>query len=238
MDNGLERIGVITDAHANLPATQAALDALDAAGCDLIIHTGDAIGIGPHPCEVLDMLFARPNIIFLMGNHDELFAFDLLKSPPSHLGSGEIEHQRWIHSQLREQHRNQMSQWSYSHDTTMCGATLRFEHYARTAGGFSPIVRDNDPGELDRLFQPTSDIVFFGHHHPRCDVQGNARYINPGALGTNPANGARYALVTKRNDITEISFHAVGYDASAVRNDLINKQVPEANFILDVFMKG
>lgn len=36
----------------------------------------------------------------------------------------------------------------------------------------------------------------------------------------------------------EISLHAVSYDAVSVREDLINKDVPEASFILDVFMAG
>lgn len=41
------RIAVIADVHANLPALEAALAAIGALGCDAIVHTGDAVGIGP-----------------------------------------------------------------------------------------------------------------------------------------------------------------------------------------------
>src|SRR5687767_3310734 len=48
--------GLIADAHANLPATEAALAALESAHCDEVIHVGDAVGIGPHPSEVVSVL--------------------------------------------------------------------------------------------------------------------------------------------------------------------------------------
>jgi hypothetical protein len=38
-----QRVAVITDIHANLPALEAALSAIDAAGCDAIYFLCDAI---------------------------------------------------------------------------------------------------------------------------------------------------------------------------------------------------
>ncbi len=52
------RLESSSNAHANLPALEAALAALDAEGCEFVVHTGDAIGIGPHPAECLDLLLA------------------------------------------------------------------------------------------------------------------------------------------------------------------------------------
>jgi predicted phosphodiesterase len=76
------RIGVITDAHANLPALTAVLHALDTEGCDVIVHCGDAIGIGPHPAEVLTTLLERDGVHLLMGNHDAWFAHGLPEPRP------------------------------------------------------------------------------------------------------------------------------------------------------------
>ena len=238
MDDRLERIGVITDAHANLPATMAALAAMDDVGCDLIIHTGDAIGIGPHPREVLDLLLSRPDVLCLMGNHDEWFAFDLLGTDSVNLDAGEMAHQKWTHAQLPESWRARVAQWPYTHEAIVGDSTIRFTHYARANDAFALIAVNGDPVELDNLFQPEQDFVFFGHHHPRCDVQGRARYINPGALGTNPGEGARFALITNRQDGVEVSLHAVEYDVTSVREGLVSRDVPEAEFILDVFLGG
>lgn len=49
--NKTERIVIITDVHANLPALEAALAAIRADGATAIYHIGDAIGIGPFPAE-------------------------------------------------------------------------------------------------------------------------------------------------------------------------------------------
>src|SRR5438270_14054285 len=67
------KIAVITDAHANLPALRAALEAIRAEGCDAIFHTGDAIGIGPFPAETLELLLGTPHMQCVTGNHDAWF---------------------------------------------------------------------------------------------------------------------------------------------------------------------
>ena len=50
------RIAVITDVHANLPALDAAVAAIRADGATAVYHTGDAVGIGSFPAEILDRL--------------------------------------------------------------------------------------------------------------------------------------------------------------------------------------
>lgn len=233
----MKRIGVITDAHANLPATQAALTALNDAGCDLVIHMGDAIGIGPHPREVVELLLDQPNVVLLMGNHDELFAFDQLHDPPGWISAGELEHQRWTHVQLREEWREVVGTWPATLDLTVGSISIRFQHYAINNGRYGPVSQANLASELDAAFRPTTDIVFFGHHHPRADVQGASRYINPGALGTNPGEGARYVLIEVHSDgNVDVAFYAEPYDAEAVRRDMRDRNVPEVEFILDTFL--
>lgn len=54
------RIIVLTDVHANLPALQAALKEIRKSGYDVIVHTGDAMGIGPYPVECLEVLMSTP----------------------------------------------------------------------------------------------------------------------------------------------------------------------------------
>ena len=73
----MSRIVIISDVHANLPALEAALATIDAAGYDAIYHLGDAITIGPFPAECLDLLLDTSHMRFLMGNHDAWFAHGL-----------------------------------------------------------------------------------------------------------------------------------------------------------------
>ena len=48
------RVAVITDIHANLPALEASLRAIEAMGVDAVYCGGDLVGYGPHPNEVCD----------------------------------------------------------------------------------------------------------------------------------------------------------------------------------------
>lgn len=84
------RIVVITDVHANLPALEAALDSIRAEGYDVLFHTGDAIAIGPHPAECLDLLLSTPNTRFVIGNHEAWFINGLPTPLPSWISEGEV----------------------------------------------------------------------------------------------------------------------------------------------------
>ncbi|HYI24902.1 MAG TPA: metallophosphoesterase family protein, partial [Thermomicrobiales bacterium] len=167
------KIGIITDAHANLPALDAALAAIDAAGCDLTIHTGDAIGIGPHPDLVLERLLARPDTHLLMGNHDEWFAFGLPQPQPSWMSDDEVAHQQWVHSVLPPEARYAVAAWPYEMTFDLGSLKVVLCHYPRDSGGdgFASILRDPSPADLDHLFAGIpGDLVFYGHHHPQSDV--------------------------------------------------------------------
>lgn len=67
------KIIVLGDIHANLPALEEALEGADAEGFDRILHTGDVVGFGPHPDEVVSLLAER-GIEGVRGNHDEAVA--------------------------------------------------------------------------------------------------------------------------------------------------------------------
>ena len=232
-------IGVITDAHANLPALTAALEALDAEGCDLIVHTGDAIGIGPHPAEVLTTLLERDGIHLLMGNHDAWFAHGLPEPKPEWISPGEYDHQLWVHAQLSADHREAVQKWPYTMSLDLPGLTVHLSHYAYAdlASGFLPIVLEPSPADLDHLFGPLdADLNLYGHHHPRSDLQGRSRHVNPGALGCNVEPRARFAIVEVPNrGAWTLRLHDVGYDWEPVFRDLEQRQVPARETILRIF---
>jgi len=64
------KVGVFGDVHANLPALRAVLAALDEAGCDELICTGDVVGYGPSPAECIAVLRER-GVACVLGNHDK-----------------------------------------------------------------------------------------------------------------------------------------------------------------------
>jgi predicted phosphodiesterase len=236
------RIAVITDVHANLPALQAALREIEAAGCDAIYCTGDVIGIGPYPAECLDLILNIPHLIPIMGNHDDWFADGLPEAPQPILDAVELAHHRWVHAQLDPTLRAAVAQWPYAVQTTFDDVPVAFLHYALTASGreFQKVIRSPTPADLDQLFAPTTArVVFYGHHHPFSDLTGAARYVNPGALGCHTAALARYSMLeTLPGGQYTIAHHAVPYDDAPLFAEFERRHVPDVAFLRTAFFGG
>src|SRR6184192_1553647 len=65
----VKRYGVLCDVHANLPALEAVLDALDSQRVDRYLWGGDIVGYGPFPNECIDLVGQRGGWA-VAGNHD------------------------------------------------------------------------------------------------------------------------------------------------------------------------
>ncbi|HUS17041.1 MAG TPA: metallophosphoesterase family protein, partial [Chloroflexia bacterium] len=159
---------IITDVHANLPALTAVLEAARQEGCDGIVHTGDAIGIGPFPAECLALLLETPQLECVMGNHDAWFAEGLPDPPPAGMDDGEVRHQQWTHQAIDPVWRARVAAWPYCITWEVEGVRTSFLHYALEPPGqeFAPVVRDPSAAALDALFAPhASAVIFYGHSH-------------------------------------------------------------------------
>ena len=69
------RIAVFSDVHSNLPALEAVLSDIDAAGVDGKYALGDLVGYAPWPNEVLDRLRVE-GLPIVMGNYDDGTGFE------------------------------------------------------------------------------------------------------------------------------------------------------------------
>jgi predicted phosphodiesterase len=233
------RVAVITDAHANLPALEAALAAIARAGCDAIYHTGDAIGIGPHPAECLDRLLRTPKVHCLMGNHDAWFAHGLPAPRPEWMSAGEERHQRWTHAQLDPALRATVAAWPWAVRAEFGPLAVSFQHYALDPTGheLGPFIARPDAAALDRAFPDDGTALFFyGHDHGAADLRGRARYVNPGALGCHTAPLAPFAIldVGDGGEYT-VRHEAAPYDEAPLLRAFAARQVPERDFILRAF---
>jgi putative phosphoesterase len=229
------KIGVLTDVHANLPALEAGLRLLESQRCDVVVHTGDAIGIGPHPAECLDLLL-RCGAELVIGNHDEYFAFGLDDWPYT---TEELAHQRWVHDQLDPALRALVAEWPLEINRQIGEHTLLFTHYGRAAdGSWAPPGRYTTVFDLDEMFQSsTANVIFFGHDHDALDVVGARHYVNPGSVGCHHQAEVRAAIVEVGGDAgIHICTLSASYDDSSVFADLEGRHVPAREFIRSTFL--
>lgn len=246
------KIAIITDVHANLPALDAVLAAISALDCDEIVHTGDAIGIGPYPVETLTRLLALPRIHFVIGNHDDWFASGLPEPRPDWMSAGEGEHHRWVHALLGHADpgfRRTVATWPWTLDDNVHGVRVRYQHYALNAdrSGFCSIVPNPTGIDLDRIFAGSPqigeaevgpDVIFYGHHHPASDLVGpsGTRYVNSGALGCARDDLARFAILdVDSSGSWQVVQHAVPYDRTALLQAFDERDVPEREMIRRAF---
>lgn len=235
----MTKFAVITDTHANLPALEAALAAINGLGCEAIYHTGDAVGAGPFPNEVLLRLLQTPDTYFVMGNHDELCAFGIPDPRPAWIQDALAANALWTRAQVDPPLRTVMALWPYDIAETLGSHHLAFLHYPLDprGNGFAPIVKDPTADDLDDLFAGVrADVIFYGHHHPAADHSGRARYINPGSLGCGPDALARFTVVDfERADVLTIHHHAVPYDRHSLHQAFALRKVPDHEFLRHAF---
>jgi predicted phosphodiesterase len=234
------RLAVITDAHGNLPALQAALTSIDRFGVDLLVHTGDAIGIGPYPRQCLEILTTRRATCCLMGNHDAWYAFGLPQPRPAWMGVGELEHQQWTHAAVGSDLAATVAAWPYTARFDSPAGPIELLHFPRNRDGnfLMPSAAPKTAAAADALLQSDARFVFYGHHHDPADwVGATTRYVNPGALGCAPEPVARVAfLVIQDAAQWELTVSAIPYDPAQLLVEFDRRGVPERDFIRRVFM--
>ncbi len=233
------KLVVFTDTHANLPALRAFRKAVEAEGYDQAFHTGDAIDIGPYPAESLDVLLDLPRTECVMGNHDAIYVAGMPDPLPCFMEANEAEHCRWTAAELGERYREPLRHWPYYLHREFEGVTITFVHYGLTDtldGFVATDKKDPTVADLDRIFAVfDTDLLFYGHHHPFSDLQGKARYINPGALGCFYRPLARYCVLEISGDDCRVTYKAVPYDDTELLREFERRDVPARRFILKEF---
>ena len=233
------RLGVLADVHANLGALDAALGALDAAGCDALACAGDLVGYGPEPDACISRLRER-GIPCAAGNHD------LIAAGASGLeGCGPLAEAtlRWTRRTLTDEARAFLGRLP---------AEVHVGEVVVTHGALGDPWRgvpspDVARAELDRLADrhPEAAVLVVGHtHHPlivgpsahaspsdlragrRVPLGAGRHLVNPGAVGQSRQGPprARCAVVDLAARVVEPL--APRYDVQACRVALAARGLP------------
>jgi len=188
----------------------------------------------------MDRLMSLPNAHLLMGNHDAWFAQGLPEPQPAWMSDGEVLHQNWTHAQLNPELKHVVARWRYELTETVDQITLSFMHYPLHENQeFISVIKEPTTADLDQAFSPyPGGIIFYGHHHPSSDIQGRARYVNPGSLGCARKSVARYCIVDIKNDQYTIEHKNIPYDDTVLFKEFERREVPERFFIYKAFFGG
>lgn len=241
------RLVVISDTHGNLPALKAVIKAIKSEGYDLLVHTGDAVAIGPYSRECVQLLRDMPNVELLMGEHDAWLAHGLASPNPPWLTPGEAEHHFWLSTAFPPEEKLAIQKWPYELEIESGPFQLAFTHYGmsnRHRGAarndiFHPVIANPSAEELDSTFDYfDADLVFYGHTHNVSSVSGTTTYVNPGSLGCFHKPLARYVVAEFTQETYTLEERAVPYDDLDLIRAFEDRKVPERELIYAAFYGG
>src|SRR6266498_1736086 len=164
----MQRVAVITDIHANLPALQAALARIDELGVDAIYCGGDLVGYGPHPNEVC-ALIAEREIPTIYGNYDFAIARGLedcgcayVTPHDRELGQRSVE---WTLAHTEEPARAFMRELPFDLRFEIGGRRVRLVHGSpRKVNEY--LFEDKPARTFERIAALADcDVLVFGHTH-------------------------------------------------------------------------
>ena len=231
------RIGVIADVHGNLPALEAALRELAAAGVERVICAGDLVGYGPFPNECVARVLEATDAC-VAGNHDLMAIGEL---DDAHADGLARETMRWTRGALSADARASLAALPgqvIEGETVMAHGSLADPTVYVYAGGAA--------AELERFgaAHPNGSLLVLGHTHAPLAhgarrgtllasragevaiESGERLLVNPGSVGQPREWRAlvRFAVIDIAAGV--VRFRALRYDDAPVRRALADAGLP------------
>ncbi|MDQ3645070.1 MAG: metallophosphatase family protein [Actinomycetota bacterium] len=227
-----DRVAVITDVHANLPALEASLSHVEELGIERILCGGDLVGYGPHPNDVCALIEDR-GFPTIYGNYDYAIARDLTDCGCAYV----TQHDRDLGQQSVD--------WTLIHTDRRSKDFMRdlpFDLHFEVGPNRVHLVHGSPRKVNEYLFEdkPASlyerlaraeeaSALVFGHtHKPWVREHGGVLFVNCGSVGK-PKDGdprAAFVVLSPAADGVAVNVERVAYDAGAVARELADVGLP------------
>jgi putative phosphoesterase len=228
----MQRVAVITDIHANLPALEAALDRVRALEVDAVLCGGDLVGYGPHPNEVCRLIADRA-IPTIYGNYDYAIARDLedcgcayITPRDRELGQRSVE---WTRANTDQASKDFMRGLPFDLRFDLGSGSVHLVHGSPRK--VNEYLFEDKPARLYERLAAAEDAetLIFGHtHKPWVHEYGGVLFVNCGSVGK-PKDGdprAALAILDTTDGALSVTIERVDYDAAAVAREVAAAGLP------------
>jgi predicted phosphodiesterase len=226
------KLALFSDIHANLPALQAVLDNIAAAGVDRIVCLGDIVGYNAQPAECVAAI-RRHDVLCVAGNHDLAVCGRITTKTFSGAAARAVA---WTQRCLARDDLNFLAGLPLKapigrkliavhgalHPQTDC-ATVRLDSDERRLQSFRALMADPSGARIC-AFGHTQHVGVYEFHKGRAvalsetkiSLRDDAYYlINPGAVGQLRERDRRASYMLLDLAQRTVSAHRVSYDLSA-----------------------
>jgi putative phosphoesterase len=228
-----DRVAVITDIHANMPALEAALARIEQLEIGTVYCGGDLVGYGPHPNEVAALIEER-GIPTIYGNYDYAVARDLddcgcayVTPQDRELGQRSVE---WTLAHTDRASKEFMRGLPFDLRFQLGDQRVRLVHGSpRKVNEY--LFEDKPARTFERIAAIADcDVLGFGHtHKPWIHTYGSVLFVNCGSVGK-PKDGdprAAFAIFgsDQQGDVVA-TIERVPYDAASVAREVAAAGLP------------
>jgi predicted phosphodiesterase len=217
------RAAVLADVHGNLPALDAVLAEVDAAGVDAVVLLGD-IALGPMPAQTLDRLAALGDrAVWVHGNceREMVTAFDG-GEVPGPFGADAAASAALI----GQAHRDLIGGLPLTVTLDIDGLGPALFCHASPRRDDEMVLVDSPPERWAEVLDGVdAGVVVCGHTHMPFDrLAAGRRVVNPGSVGMPYGHpGAGWALLGP-----DVTLRRTGYDTEAAARQIGAGQHPQA----------
>jgi predicted phosphodiesterase len=224
------RVAALCDIHGNVPALDAVLADVDAAGVDLIVWGGD-VAAGPMPAETLARMRERGGR-YVMGNADRQMVedFDAGRRPED--ADNDMRRALWLAvSRIDRADRDFLTSFepTVTVEVDDLGPVLFCHGSPRSDEEM--ITRATPPERLAPMLEGVGErIVVCGHTHQQFDLRcGDQRVLNAGSVGM-PYEGvaaAFWLLLGPGIDLRRTHYDAAAAVAQMDAHELLKESLIE-----------
>lgn len=225
------KIALLGDIHANLPALESVLAHARAHDVSAIWNTGDFLGYGAYPNEVIEAL-QQAEAISILGNYDIKVLRFKAKDKKWRKSKQREKYLafRWAHQNLMRENRRYLKSLPEQRKLKVGGKSVLLTH-ASPASNEEPLTPETPDERLRELGQMAgTDIIVCGHsHQPFARSVANVLFINPGSTGR-PDDGdprACYAILEDAQKGLHIQHYRLEYDLERAVSAIRKNKLPE-----------
>jgi diadenosine tetraphosphatase ApaH/serine/threonine PP2A family protein phosphatase len=234
------RVAAITDVHANLPALEAVIEAIDAAGAEEVWCLGDVVGYGVEPDRCADLIRERCDVC-LAGNHDLAVLGSLDISAFSEAAAVAVE---WTRANVAERTLEFLRElepsgeragvglfhasprdpiWEYVLSSEQAGAGISANPQRIGLIGHSHVAlfftRPDANGDGEMRGAEASDGALL-------DLGSGAWLVNPGSVGQPRDGDPRAAWLELDTEVKTARFHRVAYEIERAAKPIVAAGLP------------
>jgi len=231
---------VLSDLHANLPATRAVVAHAGARGFDRVVVLGDLVGYGAQPNDVIDEVRALEPAAVVRGNHDKVacgisdgsqfneVALEAILWTRAALGHDQLEYLRGLPAGPIDaggfllSHGAPEDEEAYLFTRADASVALKGTDFSLAMFGhthFACAFHAAEPGPRLRFLSGTEDTVKMS--------PGERWLINPGSIGQPRDQDPRASYALYDSAAAELTVIRVPYDIPAAQREIRAAGLPE-----------